>query len=260
MLLSNRVAIVTGGAKGIGRGIALKFAEEGCSVAIADVLATEENKILKEISERGVEGLFVQCDATDSHQVSEMVEQVIHKFGKVDILVNNAGGFGRPISITDMTEEQWDKVIVLNLKGCFLFCKAVIPHMKEKRYGKIINISSLAALTPGPPNVHYGAAKGGVLSLTFDLAVQLASFNICVNAILPGIIRTDMWQANIPSNTNEDEFFQQRGRNNVPMQRVGTPEDVAGVALFFASDLSRYVTGDRIIVGGGLPFHPPPSR
>jgi NAD(P)-dependent dehydrogenase (short-subunit alcohol dehydrogenase family) len=127
--------------------------------------------------------------------------------------------------------------------------------MMDKHYGKIINISSLAAITAGPPNTHYSASKGGVLSMTFDLSRQLAPYNICVNAILPGIIRTAMWDNSVPAGTSVDDYMQQRADNMIPLQRVGTPDDIAGVALFLASHLSDYVTGDRIIVGGGLPFH-----
>lgn len=257
MLLPKRTAIVTGGARGIGRAISLKFAEEGCSVAIADLREKEANKTLEEISQKGVEGIFIQCDHTDSRQVGDMVDKVIKKLGKIDILVNNAGGFGPSTPITDLTEEAWDRSIDLNLKGVFLCCKAVIPYMIKNKYGKIINISSLAALTAGPANPHYSASKGGVLSLTFDLCLEVARYGICVNAIMPGIIQTDMWNNQIPVGVDKNEFFQQRAKSLIPLQRAGTPEDVAGVALFLASSLSDYVTGERIIVGGGLPFHAP---
>jgi NAD(P)-dependent dehydrogenase (short-subunit alcohol dehydrogenase family) len=255
MLLSNRVAVVTGGARGIGGGIALKFAEEGCSVVIADLREKEANQTLEAISKKGSKGIFVQCDHTNNRQVQDMMAKAVSKFGKIDILVNNAGGFGRPTPIADLTEEEWDKSLTLNLKGVFLCCKAVAPYMMEKRYGKIVNISSLAAITAGPPNTHYSASKGGVLSLTFDLSRQLAPYNICVNAILPGIIHTDMWNNSVPPGTNVDDYMKQRADNMIPLQRVGSPADVAGGALFLASSLSDYVTGDRIIVGGGLPFH-----
>lgn len=257
MLLPKRTAIITGGARGIGRAISLKFAEEGCSVAIADLREKEANQTLEEIKEKGVEGIFIQCDHTDSRQVGDMVDKVIKKLGKIDILVNNAGGFGPSTPITDLTEEAWDKSIDLNLKGVFLCCKAVIPHMIKNKYGKIINISSLAALTAGPANPHYSASKGGVLSLTFDLCLEVARYGICVNAIMPGIIQTDMWNNQIPVGVDKNEFFQHRAKSLIPLQRAGTPEDVAGVALFLASSLSDYVTGERIIVGGGLPFHAP---
>jgi NAD(P)-dependent dehydrogenase (short-subunit alcohol dehydrogenase family) len=187
-----------------------------------------------------------------------MVQKVISEYGKIDILVNNAGGFGPPVTFTELSEDEWDRRITLNLKGVFLCCRAVAPHMIARRSGKIINMASIAAIASGPPNAHYGASKGGVMALTLDLAIELARFNICVNSILPGTIRTDMWQTNIPPGANEDEFFTQMGKNLVPLGRVGTPEDVAGAALFLASALSDYVTGDRIIVAGGLPLQAPP--
>lgn len=184
-----------------------------------------------------------------------MVGQVISKFGRVDILVNNAGIAKSVKPVTDITSEEWDKVLTINLKGVFLCCKAVVPHMKEKGYGKIINISSLGAIFPVQGIHHYTAAKAGVLGLTLTLALELAPFNICVNAILPGPIRTDMLDALIPPGIDDkDGFFTKIGKIMTPMQRMGTPEDIAGAALFLGSDLSGYVTGDRIIVGGGLPL------
>jgi NAD(P)-dependent dehydrogenase (short-subunit alcohol dehydrogenase family) len=258
MLLPNRVSIVTGGAKGIGKGIALEFAEQGSSIIIADVLEKEANQTVKEISRKGIDAIFIKCDHTDSHQVKKMTEGAISKFGKIDILVNNAGGFGKQTPVTDLGEDDWDRTIALNLKGVFLCSKEVVPHMIKRRYGRIINMSSIAAISAGPPSPHYSASKGGILSFTLDLALELARFNITVNAILPGTIRTDMWKSNIPPGDDEDSFFQQMAKTHVPLQRIGTPEDVAGAALFFASNLSSYVTGDRIIVAGGLPLQVPP--
>jgi 3-oxoacyl-[acyl-carrier protein] reductase len=256
MMLPNRVAIITGGSRGIGRGIVLKFAEQGCSVAIADVLEKQARETLEEVSKKGREGIFVSCDVSNSRQVENMVEQVIRKFGKVDILVNNAGIAATPKSITEITEEEWDRVLAVNLKGVFLCCKAVVPHMKERRYGKIINISSVNAILPlgGRPMYHYCASKAGVRINTIDLALELAPFNINVNAILPGAISTDMVADHlIPPGAKKEDFIAGMGKA-VPMQRVGTPEDVAGTALFLASELSGYVTGAEVIVGGGAPW------
>ncbi|HJX03209.1 MAG TPA: SDR family oxidoreductase, partial [Dehalococcoidia bacterium] len=198
MLLSGKVAIITGGAKGIGKGISLKFAEEGCNIAIADINEEEAANTLTDVKAKGAKGIFVRCDHTDSQQVQQMVGKVISEYGKIDILVNNAGGFGPPVSFTDLSEDEWDRRIALNLKGVFLCCRAVAPHMIARKSGKIINMASIAAIAAGPPAAHYGASKGGIMSLTLDLAVELARFNICVNSILPGTIRTDMWQTNIP--------------------------------------------------------------
>ncbi|MBN2186481.1 MAG: SDR family oxidoreductase [Dehalococcoidia bacterium] len=254
MLLKDRVAIITGGARGIGRGIALKFADEGCSIAIADVRMAESKKTLAKILKKGREGLAIQCDVADSLNVHNMVDKVISKFGKVDILVNSAGIGPSPNSIADIPEDEWDKVLAVNLKGVFLCCKAVVPHMKEKRYGKIVNISSGAAISPPASLVHYTASKAGVLGMTYDMALELAPFSITVNTILPGPIRTEFWGNVVPPG-KEDEFFTDFGKRLVPMQRVGTPEDIAGAALFLASDLSVFVTGEYINVGGGQPLH-----
>jgi NAD(P)-dependent dehydrogenase (short-subunit alcohol dehydrogenase family) len=148
MLLSNRVAVITGAARGIGKGIALRFAEEGCSVAIADLLEKEGRKTAEEISAKSGESLFVKCDVSKSAEVQAMVDQVINRFGKVDILVNNAGIGALPKPFTETPEEEWDRVLAINLKGVFLCCKAAAPHMKNQKYGKIINIASLAAVSP----------------------------------------------------------------------------------------------------------------
>jgi|APFre7841882654_1041346.scaffolds.fasta_scaffold07478_1 NAD(P)-dependent dehydrogenase (short-subunit alcohol dehydrogenase family) len=255
-MLSNRVAIITGGARGIGKGIALKFADEGCSIVIADVLVNEAGKTVEQISQKGREAIFVQCDVSKSRQVQDLVDQTINRFGKVDILVNNAGIAGAVKSIVDVSEEEWDRLLAINLKGVFLCCKAVVPYMKKKGYGKIINISSSAAVAPPAPVIHYSASKTGVLGLTRDLALELAPLNICVNAILPGVIPTDIYDdlQVFPPGVKKEDAFAEMGKMFAPMQRLGTPEDIAGAALFLASDLSAYVTGDRIIVAGGYPL------
>ncbi len=255
MLLEDRVAIVTGGAKGIGRATALKFAAEGCSVAIADISMNEADDVVSEISGMGREGIAVHCDTTNSKQVRDLVDKTIVKFGKVDILVNNAGGLPSTAPVEDMSEEEWDSVVALNLKSGFLCCKYVVPHMKAKKYGKIVNISSLGATAPPSSNVHYHSGKAGVLGMTVDLAVGLAPFNICVNAIIPGPIRTEFFGPRV----DDDALFVELGKT-VPLGRVGNPEDVAGAALFLASELSSFITGEFINVTGGLPLAPPHTR
>jgi NAD(P)-dependent dehydrogenase (short-subunit alcohol dehydrogenase family) len=256
VLLADRVAIITGGAVGIGRGTALKFAEEGGSVIVADIAQLEGEKTVAEVSKMGRDGIFVRCDVTDNRQVQDMVSKAIGKFGKVDILVNNAGGVSGPsVPTEDITDEQWDKIVDLNLKSQFLCCRAVILHMKEKKYGRIINISSMGAIHPPASIVHYHSAKGGVISLTNNLALELARFNINVNAILPGPIRSEFYTEILKSVPDKEAFFDNLGKR-VPLQRMGTPADIAGVAVFLASELSSYVTGESICVGGGLPLTP----
>ncbi len=253
MLLSDRVAIITGGARGFGRAIALKFAEEGCSIVIVDMNEPVARETVDEISNLGRPALFVSCDVSNSQLVESMAKQTINKFGKIDILVNNAGTGAVPKPIGELSEAEWDRTLAINLKGVFLCCKAVVPYMKEKRYGKIINMSSIGAISPVSP-VSYNSSKGGVLTLTIDVAMEVAPYNICVNAILPGLSRTDMVDEFVPPGMSKDEFYDQMGKALVPMGRVGTPQDIAGVALFLASYLSDYVTGDRILVGGGAPY------
>ncbi len=257
MLLSNNIALITGGAGGIGRGIALKFAEEGCSVAIADVNILGANDTVAEILKKGRKGLAIQCDVTKSEQVKSTVDQVVRQFGKIDILVNNAGGMSAAPPIEDLSEELWDQVMALNLKSNFLFSKAVIPYMKDKKYGKIINISSIGAINPPRHSIHYNTAKAGVLGFTYDLAYALAPFNINVNAIVPGLIQTAFYDRLIGPVSDEQKqaFFASLGKM-APLQRVGTPEDIAGAAVFLASNLGSYVTGTSILVSGGMPLAP----
>lgn len=256
MLLKDKVAIVTGASRGIGKAVALKFAEEGASVAVASS-SQEGESTAKAILEKGGHASFIQVDVTDSRQVKGMVDQVLSDFGKIDILVNNAGGIkaapGLKLSITDITEEEWDKLINLNLKSVFLCCKAVVPHMKARKYGKIINVSSMGAICPGGPGgTAYHSAKAGVIGLSLDLAFELAPYNINVNVILPGPILTDFWGPL----KNKKAFFDKLVKAHIPLQRVGLPEDIAGATLFLASELSAYITGVILPVSGGDPLKP----
>jgi 3-oxoacyl-[acyl-carrier protein] reductase len=250
MMLSDRIAIITGGARGIGRAITLKFTEQGCKTVIADVRPDEAEETLKQVSAKNGEGLFIQCDVSDGSQVQDMVDRVIGRYKKVDILVNNAAISPPERSFTDITEEEWDRTISVNLKGVFLCCKAVVPHMKEKKYGKIINIASVGAVSPSRVIADYCAAKSGVVMLARCLAADVAEHNICVNSVLPGITRTDFHDAIRPADMPKDEYFTELDEI-IPMGRIADPGDIADAVLFMASDLSRYVTGDRIIVSGG---------
>jgi NAD(P)-dependent dehydrogenase (short-subunit alcohol dehydrogenase family) len=259
MLLENRTAVVTGGAVGIGRGISLKFAEEGCSVLVCDINEKDGQKTADEVSQKGRIGLFVKCDVTDSKQVKNAVDQAYNRFGKIDIMVNNAGGVPNVIqggSIVDITDEILDRYLALNLKSTFYGCRAVVPYMKERKYGKIINLSSIGVICPSASVLAYHAAKGGVIGLTNNLAFDLAPWNIYVNAILPGPVRTPFWEPVTRGIADKDALFAAVARDNVPLQRIGTPEDIAGVAVFLASDLSSYVTGASVNAAGGIPLLP----
>jgi 3-oxoacyl-[acyl-carrier protein] reductase len=259
MLLDDRVAIITGGAKGIGKGIALKFAREGCTVVIADIDRKSAEATLAEITKKGGKGTALACDALDIKQVKAVVDEVIGSYGKIDILVNNTGGMATsPKPIEDMPETDWDKVITLNLKSLFLFSKAVVPHMKQRKYGRIINLSSAAAVNPPAHCIHYHTAKMGIIGFTLDLAYALAPYGICVNVLLPGPVRTDFYDPILGklSEKEKDVFFDELGKGDIPLQRIGTTEDVANAALFLASELSAYVTGDTLLVSGGSPLRP----
>jgi NAD(P)-dependent dehydrogenase (short-subunit alcohol dehydrogenase family) len=257
MLLANRVALVTGGAKGMGRSIALQFAREGCDVVVNALHIEGAQKVADEIKALGRQSLAISADISSSAAVQEMVDQIIRRFGKIDILVNNAGGItGNEGTIDTVTEESWDRVLSVNLKGAFLVCKAVVPHMKTQKYGKIINVSSMGAVNPSVSVLHYHSAKAGLLGLTINLAFELAPFNIYVNSIVPGPIVTPFWDPLTKNMADADKeaFFHALAKKEVPLGRIGRPEDIAGPALFLASSLSDYVTGQHICVAGGQPL------
>jgi len=244
--LQDRVAIVTGGGKGIGKGIAQAFAQDGARVAIAEVDSDAGNAALEEIRGMGGKALFVQTDVLDSNQVDELVAKSMAEFGKIDILVNNVGGtrgtLRRPILGID--GETWDMIIDLNLRTTFLCCKAVTKIMMEQKRGNIINITSGAGLRPYPGQLPYGAAKAGVINFTLSLAVQLSSYNIRVNVIAPGSIAT-------PGMTYLGDTDERARKRGVSLGRAGRPEDIAMAAIYLASDASAYVTGFVLPVNGG---------
>ena len=245
MRLKDRVAIVTGGGSGIGEGACIRLTEEGANIAVFDVDLNGAQNTAQEIEKAGGKAKAFKVDVSNSVEVEAAVNETLATFGKIDILVNNAG-----VSITStiakLPEETWDKVHSINLKGVFLCCKAVIPHMKERRYGKIINISSILGDTGSFQYAHYSATKAGVIGFTKSLAVELGHRNIQVNAIGPGIIQTPMFEHDVPPE------IRQQLATKVPLQRLGVPQDMANAILFFASDESAYVTGQSIFVCGGL--------
>ncbi len=252
MLLSNRAAIITGGARGMGRAIARRYSTEGCAVAIADVLDNDAKNTVDEINGKGGQAVYYRTDVTKLDQVKSTVAKAIEKFGKVDILVNCAGIGTKPTTLEETTEEEWDKVFNVNCKGTFFFIQAVAPHFQKNNYGKIVNVVSVAAFDYGGVNFHYFASKAAQASVARTAAVALAPYNVCVNSIHPGMVLTDM-SAVFSGPGVKDVAAHQRemAQSNVPFKRLGTPEDIAAAALFLASEESSYITGDSICVSGG---------
>ncbi len=242
MRLKDRIAIVTGAARGLGEAIALRFAEEGAHLALCDVDLENTQRTAQKVKELGREALALKVDVTKYAEVQGLVDEALRQFRRVDILVNNAG-ITRDAQIKNMTEEMWDRVIDINLKGVFNGCKAVYKPMSEQKYGKIVSLSSRAYLG-NFGQVNYSASKAGVVGLTRTLALEFARFNANVNAIAPSMVETDIIK------TVPKEVFD-RVVAAIPFKRIGQPREIANVALFLASDESSYVTGQTIIVCGG---------
>jgi len=244
-LLKGKVALVTGAARGIGRMIALRLAQEGADIAFTD-LSKDDNmdKLERELADLGVKGKGYVSDASDFEQTHQVVDQIVADFDKVDILVNNAG-ITRDTLLMRMDEEMWDLVIKVNLKSVFNFTKAVQKYMLKARSGSIINMSSVVGVNGNPGQANYSASKAGILGFTKSIAKELGARNVRCNAIAPGFIITDMTDK-LPENVKEDWI------KGIPLKRGGVPEDVANVTLFLASDLSSYMTGQTLQVCGGM--------
>ena len=273
MKLKDKVAIVTGGASGIGRGIACCLAEEGADVVIADIDIGNASKVAEEVRAFGRRALAVEADVTRKGKVELVVTSTLNSFGKIDILVNNVGGgritpgdAGQPVSvkggyITDLDDEDWDAAYEVNLKSQVYMCKAVVAHMKAQRSGKIINISSVAAKVGDSFRMPYSSLKGSVISFTRALARQVARDNINVNCICPGLIYTPSWQLGaeilwriIPAYRElkgPRDVFQRYVDRLTPMGREQTPEDIGRLVVFLASEDARNITGQTINVDGG---------
>jgi len=246
--LTGKIAIVTGARRGIGRGIALKLAEAGADVVVSDISQEDCQKVVEEIKAIDRKGLAVKCDVTQKSEVEEMVRKTVEEFGKVDILVNNAG-IAPFKPFLELTEEDWDKVIDINLKGQFLCAQAAAKEMVKNKWGRIVNIASIASgqVGVGFPNIaHYCASKGGITAMTEALALELSPQGINVNAIGPGVIETAMTEG-LLSNPEVKKGILAR----VPKRRTGQPEDVAAAVVFLASDEADYVTGAVLFVDGG---------
>ena len=244
MILKDKVAIITGGARGIGREIALVFAGEGCNLSLCDVKADTLTATQKEIEALGRQCMTGVVDVTKSDQVDSFVQKTLDKFGKIDILVNNAG-ITKDTLLVRMSEADWDAVLGVNLKGAFLCSRAVSKAMMKQRDGRIVNMASIIGIVGNAGQANYAASKGGLIALTKSIAKELASRNVRANAIAPGFIQTDM-TAKLSENVKSEMMKQ------IPMSKLGTANDVANLALFLVSDDSAYITGQVITVDGGM--------
>lgn len=244
-LLEGKVAIITGAARGIGKAIAVRFAQEGANIAFSDMSRNEDfEKTEKELQSYGVKAKGYVSDASDLNSSMEFVKAVADDFGRIDILVNNAG-ITRDNLLMRMSEDQWDIIMKVNLKSVFNLTKAVQTYMLKQRSGSIINMSSVVGVNGNAGQSNYSASKAGIIGFTKSIAQELGSRNIRSNAIAPGFIITEM-TGQLP------EEVRKEWNNKIPLRRGGTPEDVANTALFLASDLSSYVTGQVLSVCGGM--------
>jgi meso-butanediol dehydrogenase/(S,S)-butanediol dehydrogenase/diacetyl reductase len=256
--LTDKVAIVTGAGQGIGRAIALRLAQEGTDLVVADLNTATATAVAKEVEAAGRRSLAVRTDVAQANDRQALVEQALSTFGKIDILVNNAG----IIRVSDplkITEEEWDLIQAVNVKGTYFTCQVVLPHMLERGRGRIVNLASIAAKGGSTAFIHYNVSKAGVVALTRNLAVAYGKRGITVNCVCPGIVETDMWakierEAGALLGMKPGEFTQSR-LNSITLGRLEKPEDVANAVAFLCSDDARYITGQAVNVEGGILFH-----
>ena len=245
MILSSKTALITGAARGIGRAIALCFAREGCNIAFTDIALTDEVRATEaELLAMGVRAKAYASDASDFDDAHTIVNQVVADFGAIDILVNNAG-ITRDALLLRMSEQQWDDVIRVNLKSAFNYTHAVVPVMMRARKGSIISLASVVGIAGNPAQANYAASKAGIIALMKSTAKELGARGIRANAVAPGYIDTDMTRA-LPQEIR-DGFV-----SRIPLRRAGTPDEVAQVVLFLASDMSSYVSGQVLSIDGAM--------
>jgi 3-oxoacyl-[acyl-carrier protein] reductase len=243
-LLEGKAAVVTGGGRGIGEAIARKLAGEGAAVAVCDVMLDNARTVADSLTQAGTKAVAYAVNVTDAKQVNEVCQKIVADFGRVDILVNNAG-ITRDNLLMRMSEADWDLVLDVNLKGAFLFTKALVPAMMKQRSGAIVNIASIVGVRGNAGQANYAASKAGLIGLTKTVAKEYGKRGIRANAVAPGFIQTAMTD-------KLTEAQKQMQTDFIGLQRMGQPEDVANTVLYLASDLSSYVTGQVIGVDGGL--------
>ncbi|MBU1016186.1 glucose 1-dehydrogenase [Patescibacteria group bacterium] len=241
--LTGKTAILTGASRGLGKAMALGLAQAGANIVITDVLDTK--KTVKEIESLGVKAMGLKVDVTRKGDIDKMVKKTLQKFKKIDILVNNAGVYF-PTPVKDVKEKDWDKIIGINLKGTMMCAQAVGKEMCKEKSGSIINIASVAGIMAFAQSAAYNTSKAAIIMLTKTLATEWASCGIRVNAICPGIFATDMTKGLL-----KDKGFQTMVKTKIPMARYAVPEELAGAALYLASDASSYTTGHALVVDGG---------
>ncbi len=245
MSLMNKVSIVTGGAQGLGRAIALELARKGSHLVVGDVNLEAAQRVTEEVHALGRRSLALRVDVSNARDVSEMADRVVKEFGRIDILVNNAG-ICQVVTIEKMTEEDWDRVMAINLKGVFLCSKAVMGVMKKQRSGRIVNMGSLAGKVGGiATGANYSVSKAGVMCFTKALARELAPYGVTVNAVAPGVIETDMTRG-----ITQGDFTNYL--KTIPLGTIGSAEDVSHAVAFLVSDEARYITGEILDVNGGM--------
>lgn len=244
MRVKDKAAIVTGGAQGIGEGVAVRLAEEGAGIAILDIKLDLANEVADGLRSNGTDAIALQADISNKAEVQAAVDEVASHFGRIDILVNNAG-YHRMAKVTEIKEETWDRILDINLKGYFLMIQAVVPHMERQNYGRVLNIASIAAYGGIANQAHYNSSKGGIISLTRTMALELVPFGINVNAVSPGTVET-------AGNKRFLERYRELVEKQIPMGRLAQPRDIANAVLFLVSDEAEYITGQCLSVCGGL--------
>ena len=250
MQLEGKVAIITGAATGIGRATALLFAGEGASVVIADVNEDDAQRTVANIEDEGGSARFVQADVSEAEEVQALMKRAAEEMGGIDVIVNNAGA-QRSGAVTEFEESEWDLLMRVNPRSCFLGAKYGVPRLRERGGGSIVNVSSLAGLKGGPGMTAYSASKGAIIAFTRALAEELAPDNIRANSVCPGWIDTPFNEPAIEfmgGRAQQEEMVQQ----TVPLKRQGTPEEIAPGILYLASDASSYVTGQELVIDGGF--------